>query len=67
VLEAGEETPLEHSTGLDLWLVYWVVALSGGELAFEENDPRGTVVTIALPTPGATDVDQRAIEDVRAW
>jgi signal transduction histidine kinase len=49
VFETREETPLEHSSGLDLWLVYWVVVLSEGDLSFADNEPRGTVVTIDLP------------------
>jgi PAS domain S-box-containing protein len=42
---------LNHSSGLGLVLVYWVVRLSDGELTFEENDPRGSVVTVTLPRP----------------
>lgn len=40
--------PLYHGSGLGLWLVAWIVRRSGGSLAFEENDPRGSVVTITL-------------------
>ncbi|ARS91283.1 PAS domain S-box protein [Natrarchaeobaculum aegyptiacum] len=42
------EDDLYHGSGLGLWFVYWVVRKSGGRLAFEENDPRGSVVTIEL-------------------
>lgn len=44
-----EETPLEHGTGLGLWLVYWIVEKSGGDVAFEPNEPTGTVVLVELP------------------
>jgi PAS domain S-box-containing protein len=40
--------PLSHGTGLGLWLVYWLVSRADGQLSFEENDPRGSVVTIEL-------------------
>jgi signal transduction histidine kinase len=40
--------PLYHGTGLGLWLVKTIVSQSKGELAFDENDPRGSVVTIRL-------------------
>ena len=42
------ETPLQHGSGLGFWLVHWIVTASGGELRFEENDPRGSVVTLCL-------------------
>ncbi len=49
VLTEGEETDLEHGSGLGLWLVNWVVERSGGRLTFAENDPQGSVVRIDLP------------------
>ena len=55
VLTAGEETALEHGSGLGLWLVFWVVDKSGGELTFADNDPRGSVVTLVLPAAGPPD------------
>ena len=50
---SGEDAidALHHSQGLGLWLVHWVVAHSGGDLSFADNDPRGTVVSITLPVP----------------
>ncbi|WP_162224134.1 sensor histidine kinase [Halorussus salinus] len=48
VLTDGEETALEHGSGLGLWLVHWVVERSGGRLSFTENDPRGSVVRMDL-------------------
>jgi sensor histidine kinase regulating citrate/malate metabolism len=44
------ESALDHASGLGLWLVHWTVAESGGEVTFDEHGPRGTVVTIRLPT-----------------
>lgn len=48
-IETGEETPLQHGTGLGLWIVYWTVSLYGGEVTLEENAPRGTRVVLNLP------------------
>lgn len=48
-LEAGEETALQHTSGLGLWLVYSVIEDSDGRLAFFENEPRGTVVELSVP------------------
>jgi PAS domain S-box-containing protein len=42
-------SPLDHGKGLGLVFVYWVVRLSGGDVSFAENDPRGSVVTMTLP------------------
>jgi PAS domain S-box-containing protein len=39
---------LSHGTGLGLWLVYWLVTRAGGSISFDENEPRGSVVTIEL-------------------
>jgi signal transduction histidine kinase len=50
VLEAGEESDLEHGSGLGLWAVHWGVTRMGGELSFAENDPRGSVVTVTVPS-----------------
>lgn len=49
----GEEelTPLYHGSGMGLWLVTRIVSHSDGVLEFDENDPRGNIVKIRLPTP----------------
>jgi len=49
VIEAGEESPLEHGSGLGLWAVHWGVRRVGGELSFSDQTPEGTVVTVRLP------------------
>ncbi|WP_158600530.1 PAS domain S-box protein [Haloarcula sp. Atlit-7R] len=38
------ENPLEHGSGLGLWLINWVVVASGGELRFAESDLGGSEV-----------------------
>ena len=47
-ISAGRETPLEHGTGLGLWLVHWTVSLLGGEVQIE-TDEAGTQVVLTLP------------------
>ena len=65
VLEAGRETDLEHSQGMGLWLVYWIVRQSDGDLAIETgadksdtepgSDPpeSGSLVTLVFDAPPA--------------
>jgi PAS domain S-box-containing protein len=50
VITAGVETPLEHISGLGLWLVKWIVEGMDGELSIENTDPRGSVVTLSFPS-----------------
>ncbi|GAA0506691.1 PAS domain S-box-containing protein [Halorubrum aquaticum] len=49
VFSEGRETPLEHASGLGLWLVHWIVTGSGGELAIETREPTGTRVSMWFP------------------
>ncbi|ACV12591.1 membrane bound his kinase A [Halorhabdus utahensis DSM 12940] len=37
-LESGVETPLQHSEGLDLWIVRWIVSGYGGSISVENGD-----------------------------
>lgn len=46
-LEAETETPLQHSTGLDLWLLKWSVTKLNGEISFDVSD--GTTIQIEIP------------------
>lgn len=48
VLERGFESPLQHSSGLGLWLVYWVVKRHDGRIKASTSDI-GTTVTATLP------------------
>ncbi|WP_254762961.1 PAS domain-containing sensor histidine kinase [Natrinema marinum] len=38
-----------HGSGVGLWVMQWCVDALGGELLFEENDPRGNIVRFLLP------------------
>ena len=49
VLDSGKETPLEHGSGLGLWIAQWAVERSGGSLEFDTDDQVGTTVRIVLP------------------
>jgi len=49
VLQERTETPMRHGAGVGLWLVSWSLAAAGGEVAFERDEPRGSVVTLLLP------------------
>ena len=55
VLEAGRETPLEHGSGLGLWMVNWIVTNLGGTVTTSVEE--GTTVSILLPR--ATEGDGR--------
>lgn len=45
-----EITPLQHASGLGLWLISWVIERSGGSIRFEQNQPRGTVLRAVFRT-----------------
>ena len=47
-LTQGRETQLTHGSGLGLWLVNWIVELSGGELTFSEGDEPGDEVVLSF-------------------
>lgn len=63
VLEAGEETPLTHGSGIGLWLVYWTVTYAGGEVTIEDRSPRGTRVTVTLPCASVRPFPRDAMTD----
>ncbi|NHN41152.1 PAS domain S-box protein [Halorubellus sp. JP-L1] len=46
-LRANRETPLEHASGLGLWLTNWIVDSADGEVTYVVDD--GTTVAIELP------------------
>jgi len=65
ILTEGTETPLEHGRGVGLWIANWAVTQLGGELAFAENEPEGSVVTVRLHDAdyAARDREQRPVRD----
>ena len=50
------ESPLDHSSGLGLWIVSWIVNISRGTLTIHNDD--GAVVTMSLPTPSSDHADE---------
>lgn len=48
-IEAGQETALEHGSGLGLWIVEWAAAALGATVEYEKRKPRGTRVTMYIP------------------
>lgn len=57
VLESGEAIDkLTHGSGLGLWIVYWAVKRSYGEINVKPLGKRGTAITILLPV-AATGVE----------
>jgi PAS domain S-box-containing protein len=56
-IKAGNETAVNHGSGLGLWLVEWSVRRLNGCLMFDENEPRGTVATLRFrPSAGSDGV-----------
>jgi signal transduction histidine kinase len=51
-VELGQETDLQHATGIALWVVAWSVTALGGDIAFAESGD-GTAVSIRLPRDAA--------------
>lgn len=49
VVERGVETPLEHGSGIGLWLVHWALITVGGEITFPDDDGGGTTIELRLP------------------
>lgn len=49
VLRNRTETPLQHSSGLGLWLTYWIVSTTGGEISVEASESNGTTITLIFP------------------
>jgi len=61
VVRRGEETPLDHASGLSLWLVKWGVRSLDGEVAFDDDGDAvvdiGDCVVDLGPAAVASDVD----------
>ena len=51
-LETGRETNVTHGSGIGLWMIYWIVKSSGGDVHFSDNNPSGTTIDMTLPRSG---------------
>ena len=56
VIDEGQETDLEHGSGIGLWLVEWGATALGGGVSYETGS-EGTAATVELPgvVDGGTD------------
>jgi signal transduction histidine kinase len=52
-IDRGTETPLEHASGVGLWLATWIIREVDGSLSFTETED-GTAVTVYLPADGSS-------------
>lgn len=60
-IEQGEETALEHSSGLGLWLVRWLVDRCDGTLRFDESEAGGALVECGFrPAEGPEESEEVA-------
>jgi PAS domain S-box-containing protein len=59
VLEAGEETPLNHGKGLGLWMVRMIVTQAGGDVSVESTGD-GTKVWLRLPAKQTAEDERSA-------
>ena len=58
-LEDGEEDPLRHSSGLDLWLVHWLTVSLGGRITAETSEV-GTTIRVTAPLRDTTGPEGRS-------
>ena len=49
-VESGRETALEHGSGLGLWVIEWSAGTLGATVTYAERTPRGTKVSVRIPT-----------------
>lgn len=62
VLTQDEETSLEHGSGIGLWLVYWAVIKSGGELQFGTQEGGGSATAKLLACEPPADESEETAE-----
>ncbi|MDB9301613.1 PAS domain-containing sensor histidine kinase [Halorubrum ezzemoulense] len=53
----GEETPLEHASGLGLWYVNWIATAGGGSLDIAESKAGGSRIELSLRVADAPPID----------
>ena len=62
VLERAKEDKLLHLSGLGLWMVYWTVMESDGELQIETKENSGSRIVLTLPN--AVELPGTSMSDV---
>ena len=63
-LRAGDETALEHGSGIGLWIAHWCVTALNGRIEFAYDD--GNVVRVTVPRDTPADADNHAAVDAAA-
>ncbi len=58
-LKQGQETDLQHLTGVGFWLVKWIVTALGGTLEIKTDDVTGSQVTLTTPLEPSRTVENR--------
>ncbi|RLM56672.1 PAS domain S-box protein [Halobellus sp. Atlit-31R] len=53
----AEIEPLHHGSGLGLWLVKLIAGRADAVLQFDDNEPRGSVVTVRFPRAAETETE----------
>jgi signal transduction histidine kinase len=48
-IERGDETALEHGSGLGLWMIAWGVERLGGRYEVQDREPTGTQFVVTVP------------------
>ncbi|WP_276278039.1 PAS domain-containing sensor histidine kinase [Haloarcula regularis] len=49
LVEGRPPRGLAHGIGLGMWMVYWIVQRSNGDISVSDREPRGSAVTMCLP------------------
>lgn len=58
VLTESDETPLNHGSGLGLFVANWVLSHASGDVEIAETGPEGTTITITVPvSDDSADID----------
>ena len=57
----GEETPLDHASGLGLWYVNWIVTAGGGSLDIVESKAGGSRIELSLRVADAPPIDEQEL------
>ncbi|MCU4975408.1 PAS domain S-box protein [Halobacteria archaeon AArc-m2/3/4] len=50
-LLGNEESAVHHGSGLGLWIVHWIVTMSGGLITHTPREPRGNRISVTLLRP----------------
>ena len=50
VIESGDETSLDHASGVGLWIIRWISTSAGGKLSIADREPHGSIVSLSLPS-----------------